>query len=252
MWSEMHRRMLRLPMKRLAYAAAAVILRAGLLVLIAPALVDTPAVRAEIQRRLDQALHGQVTWEALEVALFPPRGELRQARIEIPGKLSAGAEEVDVYLRFWPLLFGRAEISSVTLQRPTIRLTAPGGGREGPLDAMALYRSVAEPAASALKKFAPGMSLSLDQARVEVGANFVLRDLRARARTDGKGVELDVAAASSRWKRATSQARVEYADLSASGTVALDELAADPDLAPATLHARVRTDGSTAMVCVLY
>jgi hypothetical protein len=236
-------------MKRLAYAAAAVILLAVLLVLIAPALVDTPAVRAEIQRRLDQALHGQVTWDALDVALFPPHGELREVRIEIPGKLSAAAEEVDVYLRFWPLLVGRAEISSVTLQRPKIRLTASGGGREGPLDAMALYRSVAEPAASALRKFAPEMSLSLDQARVEVGANFVLRDLRARARTDGKGVELEVAAASSRWKRATLQARMEYADLSASGTVALDELSADPDLAPATLHARLRTDGSTALEC---
>ena len=114
---------------------------------------------------------------------------------------------------------------------------------------MALYRGVAEPAASALKKFAPEMSLSLDQASVEVGADFVLRDLRARARTDGKGVELDVAAASSRWKRATLQARVEYADLSASGTVALEELSADPDLAPATLRARLRTDGSTALEC---
>src|SRR5688500_3583380 len=236
-------------MKRLAYAAAAIFVLAVLLVLIAPALVDTPAARAEIQRRLDQALHGQVTWAALEVALFPPRGELRKVRIEIPGKLSAAAEEVDVYLRFWPLLLGRAEISSMTLQRPMIRITAAGGGREGPLDAMALYRAVAEPAASALKKFAPEMSLSLDQARVEVGANFVLRDLQARARTDGKGGGLDVAAARSRWKRATLQARVEYADLSASGTVALEELSADPDLAPATLRARLRTDGSTALEC---
>ena len=124
----MHRRMLRLPMKRLAYAAAAVILLAVLLVLIAPALVDTPAVRAEIQRRLDEALHGQVTWEALEVALFPPRGELRQVRIEIPGRLSAEAAQVNVGLRFWPLLSGQLDIASVAVQRPRIRIT--GGRRQ--------------------------------------------------------------------------------------------------------------------------
>jgi hypothetical protein len=236
-------------MKRLAFAAVAVFLLAALLVLLAPALVDTPAVRAEIQRRLDEALHGQVTWEALEVALFPPRGELRQARIEIPGRLSAEAAQVNVGLRLWPLLSGQLDIASVAVQRPRIRIMVAGGKSDVPPDAMALYRGVAEPAASALKKFAPEMSLSLDQARVEVGANFVLRDLRARARTDGTGVELDVAAASSRWKRATIQARVEYADLSARGAVALEELAADPDLAPATLRARLRTDGSTALEC---
>ncbi len=121
----MHRRMLRLPMKRLAYAAAAVILLAVLLVLIAPALVDTPAVRAEIQRRLDQALHGQVTWAALDVALFPPHGELRKVRIEIPGKLSADAEEVDVYLRFWPLLFRpRGDLLGGACSVRRIRITA--------------------------------------------------------------------------------------------------------------------------------
>src|SRR5688572_1874874 len=236
-------------MKRLVFAAVAVFLLAALLVLLAPALVDTPAVRAEIQRRLDEALHGQVTWEALEVALFPPRGELRQARIEIPGRLSAEAAQVNVGLRLWPLLSGQLDIASVAVRRPRVRIMVAGGKSDVPPDAMALYRGVAEPAASALKKFAPEMSLSLDQATVEVGANFVLRDLGARARTDGKGVELDVAAASSRWKRATLQARVEYADLSASGTVALEELSADPHLAPATLRARLRTDGSTALEC---
>ena len=53
-------------MKRLAYAAGALALLVVLLVLLAPALVDTPAVRAEIQRRLNEALHGQVTWDAIE------------------------------------------------------------------------------------------------------------------------------------------------------------------------------------------
>ena len=53
-------------MKRLAYALAGVIaLAAVLLVAFGPALVDTPAVRAEIQRRLSAAVDGEVAWESL-------------------------------------------------------------------------------------------------------------------------------------------------------------------------------------------
>ena len=59
-------------MKRLAYALAGVIaLAAVLLVAFGPALVDTPAVRAEIQRRLSAAVDGEVAWDSLKIALFP-------------------------------------------------------------------------------------------------------------------------------------------------------------------------------------
>ena len=66
-------------------------------------------MRAEIQRRLADALHGQVTWQALEVAVFPsPRAELSDLRIEIPDKLAASAGKLQVHLRLWPLLRGNA------------------------------------------------------------------------------------------------------------------------------------------------
>ena len=81
--------------------------------------------RAEIQRRLDAALGGRITWQALEVRLLPaPHGELRQVRIDIPDTLAADAERVQVYLRIWPLLRGRPEIASVTLDKPRIRIAA--------------------------------------------------------------------------------------------------------------------------------
>ncbi|MFL6564163.1 MAG: AsmA family protein, partial [Burkholderiales bacterium] len=108
-------------MKRAAYAIGAIVLAAVLgVLLLGPALVDRPAVQAEIQQRLSKALQGQVTWEALEVALFPaPHGELRKLRVEIPNKLGATADQVDVYLRLWPLLRGRTQISSLTLKKPS-------------------------------------------------------------------------------------------------------------------------------------
>jgi len=238
-------------MKRAAYAAGAAVLLLALAALLAPAYIDRPAVQADIQRRLSEALKGQVTWEALEVALFPaPHGELRKLRIEIPGKLGATADEVEVDLRFWPLLRGRAEISSLTLKRPAIRVLAAGAGGNGdmpPSDAVAAYRAAMEPVANALQEFAPDMAFKLDEASVELRAGFAVRDLTAAARTDRNGVQLELTAASTLWKRLSLEARVEYADLSARAAVALDALALDKDIPPAALRARLRTDGKSAI-----
>ena len=207
-------------MKRLAYVVGAVFALLVLLVLLAPTLVDTSAARAEIQRRLSEALHGQVEWRSLEIALFPaPHGEVRGLRIEIPGELSAAAEEVDVYLRLWPLLRGSPEVSSLTVARPRVRIV-PGEKSDQPLD----YRTALERVARALQEFAPQMELRLDQASVEIGADFALRDLRALARTDDRGVALELTTAASLWKRLSLQARAEYADLSARAAFVLDGL----------------------------
>src|SRR4051812_8549117 len=117
-------------MKRAAYVLGAIVLAAVLVVaLVGPALVDRPAVQAGIQQRLSQMLQGQVTWEALEVAFLPvPHGALRKLRIEVPGKLAASADDVNVYLRLWPLFRGAVEISSFSLKKPTIRIATSGDG----------------------------------------------------------------------------------------------------------------------------
>jgi len=210
-------------MKRAAYVVGAIVLAAVLVVVLAvPALVDRPAVQAEIQQRLSKALEGQVTWEALDVALFPaPHGELRKLRVEVPGKLGASADQVDVYMRLWPLLLGRAEISSLTVKKPSIRIQ-PGETQESdaPLDALAAYRQAMAPVARVLREFAPDTAFKLEQAGVEVGAGFALRELRADMRTDANGVQLELDTASTLWKRLAAQARVEYSDLSARADVA--------------------------------
>jgi uncharacterized protein involved in outer membrane biogenesis len=239
-------------MKRAAYAVGAIVLTAVLAVaLLGPALVDRPAVQAEIQQRLSKALQGQVTWEALDVALFPaPHGELRKLRIEVPGKLGASADQVNVYLRLWPLFRGAMEISSLTLKKPTIRLAGSAGeasGSDAPFDALTAYRAAMEPAARALLEFAPDTAVKLEEASVEIGPQFTLRDLRAAARTDGKGVELELSSAANLWKRLSVEARVEYADLAARATIALEALALDQDIPPATLRARLRTDGKSGI-----
>jgi len=222
------------------------------MIALVPVLVDARAVQAELQRRLSAALGGQVSWQELDVRLLPaPRGELRGLRVEIPGKLGASADAVNVYLRLWPLLRGQPEISSVTIERPRIRVTAAEGapGERKPLDAMALYRAAMEPVARALREFAPGMAFRLDEATVEIGADFVLRGLQAAARTEDKGVDLELTTASNLWQRLSVEARVEYADLSARAGLALEGLALDKDVPPAALRVQMRTDGRSGLEC---
>jgi uncharacterized protein involved in outer membrane biogenesis len=136
--------------RRLVWTLGVVVVAAAALIALIPVLVDARAVQGELQRRLSAALGGQVSWQELDVRLLPaPRGALRGLRVDIPGTLGASADAVNVYLRLWPLLRGQPEVSSVTIERPSIRVTAGGDApeEEKPLDAMALYRAAMEPTA---------------------------------------------------------------------------------------------------------
>jgi hypothetical protein len=112
---------------------------------------------------------------------------------------------------------------------------------------MALYRAAMEPAARALQEFAPDMEFQLNEAVVALGDNFTLRDVRALARTDRKGVQLEATGAATLWQRLSVEARVEYADLSASASAALEGFAFDKDVPSAALRVQMRTDGTSGL-----
>ena len=232
-------------MKRALYAIGAVLVLVALVVLLAPAYIDTPAVRAEIQRRLAQAVDGEIAWEALEIGFFPaPHGELHRVRIDMPGRMSAAAERVQAYLRLWPLLRGRVEIASFSVSRPEIRIQGSGKSEEQELDAVAAYRKALEPAVQALQRFAPDTELRIERAAIDPGG---LRDLDVNVRTAADGVDLKLGAASAFWKRLAVDAHITYSDLSARGRVELDALVLDKDLPPATVRAVLRTDAKSAV-----
>ena len=236
--------------KRLAWGLGALVVALAAVVALGLALIDSPTVQAELQRRLSASVQGQVTWESLELALFPaPHGALRGVHVELPEKLSAAAEDVNVYLRLWPLLRGSAEISSVTVVRPQVRVVPSKESNDQTVDPISLYRAAIEPVARALRDLAPDMAFKLEQASVELGADFALRGLQANARTDDKGVALQASAASNYWKRLTVAGRIEYADLSARLDVALDGVVIDKDIPAASLRAQLRTDAKTTIEC---
>jgi hypothetical protein len=239
-------------LRRFAWVLGGLLAAAIVLAVIGVRLIDTPAVRAAIQARIAEALGGQVEWEALELRFLPaPHGELRRLRLEIPDALSARAETVDVYLRLWPLLRGNAEIASVAVLRPEIRL-APSSREErrgAPLEPVTAYRQGIEPVVRALRRFAPQTELRIEAAAIDVeAARLQLRELSVAARTRGEDLELQAEAASNYWKRLQVRARIAYADLAGQADVAVEALAIpEPGVPPATLRAKLRTDARTSI-----
>src|SRR5882672_11297933 len=93
------------------YAAVALVLVLVAIVLVAPLFLDTPAVERALKAKLS-------------IHLLPsPRGALSAFRAEIPGVASVRAERVDARLRLLPLLRGSAEIASISLFRPAVRIS---------------------------------------------------------------------------------------------------------------------------------
>lgn len=221
-----------------AYCAATLVAIVIAAAFVLPELLDSPAVRAEIQRKLSEAVQGEVAWDDLRIRILPaPRGVLRGARVEIPGIASVRAEEVDARLLFWPLLRGRAEITTVSVVRPEIRIDiAPsppvdGAKREkdaGGLDPVAIYRSVMEPVAGIFRRFAPDTVISVEDARLDVRAAGIppieLRDLSVRARSGVRGLDLELTAASNYWSRLKLSARVEFSDLAAKANLDITDV----------------------------
>ena len=246
---------------------------AGILVLVAalvlalPWLIDLPSIRAQVERQVSEAVAGTVTWSALDVRFFPvPRAVLQGARIQIPDLLEGTVDAVELELRLWPLATGRAEISSVIIQRPALRLTIAASTSDAPAPAKSpieIYRGVAGPLVQVLRKIAPETVLSLRDGSLEVllpgwppiGATA----MNVQVRTDGAGIAVDGVMAGTFWERVQMNGRLDYADLQARASVeatgvepqnVLDRLLADVqpaiEIPRAGLHVKAGTDGRSA------
>jgi hypothetical protein len=232
--------------RRIAYVAAGLVVLVIALGAAALTMADTPAMRAEIQRRLSDALQGKITWEALDIDVFPrPRGVLRRVQLEVPGA-TASAEELQATVQFWPLLRGQVELAAVTLRRPQVRLQPGQEQSQG-----STYRAAVERVVRALRAFAPGTELRIDDALLDVpvqGKVLELRGVSVQAQTGDAGAQARIVAASNLWKQLRIDARLDYASLATRAEATVEELDLAA-LAPAglKLDGRVSANARVAM-----
>lgn len=262
--------------KALRYAVYCVALLGALLVaaaLFLPDVLDTPRVRAEIQRVLSEAVRGEVAWDELSVRILPsPHASLRMARLEIPRVASVRAEEAEARLRLRPLFHGRVEITSVAVTRPVIRISVVPAPADKPkkaapaADIVGAYRSVMGPVVEAVREFAPDTVVTVESGELEIlvpdALPMKLSKLTLRARAGMGNMELEATAASQYWSWVALSARVEYADLSAKASLRganvkpqawLERYAGDVpvgvSLAAVSLRVDAHTDAKTSLEC---
>lgn len=257
----------------IAYCAAALAVLVVAAALFLPDFLDTPAVRAEIQRILSRAVRGDVAWEEFHIRILPaPHGVLRKARLEIPAVASVSAEEATADLRLLPLFRGRVEITSVTVTRPVIRISIvpataveeTGKEKEFAPNIIEIYRSAMRPIVDAVRDVAPNTLVEIEDAELEVrvpgGLPMQLSKLTLLAHAGAGGMELAATAASQYWNGLTLSARINYADLSATASFRganikpqawleryLGKAPLGVSLAAVRVSAEARTDAKTAL-----
>src|SRR5262245_15104998 len=254
------RRALRVVLIATAVVAAAVLA----ILLAAPLVVDMPAVRAQLQRKLSESVHGRIAWDSLKVDWLPsPRGVLHNVRVEIPGRARIAIDLADAELSLAALVNRRAEIRSIQITRPVIELDlTPDTAKPAQADAgfLASYRDVVGMAVHAIRSFAPESVVSIEAGSVRVRAPDVplieLDDLSLRAQTGDQRIDLEVTTGGSLWRRLHLVGQVEVADLSSQTKLEAIEIKPQPwldrfvtrpaiglALQSADLRGETRTDG---------
>jgi hypothetical protein len=191
-------------------------------------IIDTPSVRADLSKKLSEAVNGQVTWQALEIRFFPlPHGIVRDAHFEIPNLVKVDVATADVTLRMLPLFRGNAELKSVTVLQPNVDVwianspddSSDTGEKSTTKSPLEIYRSVMRPIMDGIAKFAPDTTLAIEQGRVAIHVaelpSFEASDLDLQILTDDKGVAVEATAAGTFWDKVAVKVRLGFADLSA-------------------------------------
>jgi hypothetical protein len=211
-------------------------------VLIGERLIDTPTIRGQLAEKLSRVLNGHVSWERLEIRLLPgPHAEIRGVHVALPNVLTLDVAMAQVRIRLWPLFRGNAEVEAITLERPNVDLWIPSPAKTEPREPssqptvpVVLYRNAMRPLLDAVARFAPAMTVGLEDGRVAVHlsslAPLEARELQAQIVTDGGGIALTASAAGGYWGRLAIDGRVEFADLRALVKVKASQLRLQPAL----------------------
>jgi hypothetical protein len=231
-------------LRRAAWWTAAAVLVLAVAAAVAVRMLDTPAARAALERKLSEAANGEVSWDSLELRLLPrPRGVLQGIRAEMPG-VRLSAARLEAVLRLAPLFRGRVEIDSIALVQPDIRLEPSG---EKPAAGSAQKKS--DPFAI-LQAFAADAALVVRDASFEMkvgdgGRTLALRRLSLEAHSSGDAVRIDLADAAPGAELALDALPGPLTFRGGSITLTRGQAALD-SVAVAMLDARARVSGTAS------
>ena len=198
-----------------------------------PLWINMETVKAGILDRASRAAGGTVRYERLELAWFPrPRIVVRRLELAIPHRASGVVESLTLYPSLFPWIRGGSHLAKVRAEAPDLTVEIPRPAKEEKPASLAEIRERIAGLLSALTAEAPGVVLEVHRGRVALSLGprllCALREIEGRIVFPPKRLEVDLRCASNLWGNLSLNGRLDAADLSGRGTIALVGL----DLAP--------------------
>jgi hypothetical protein len=209
----------------LAAAAATAAVLLATLVLVAPFLVNTPAVREAIRERLEGQLGGRLSFERIELSLVPhPCAVLRRPELRWPRQAALRSEALSACPQLLPLLKGRFEPGAVRLETPVLEWTMPASAPDPAPLRRAPLREILTAAAATIKGI-PETLVVIENGKVVLteatGAEWEIRNLRGSLERHGRGLDATIACESDSWDRLTLKGGLDTETVTGSARVDL-------------------------------
>ncbi len=205
-----------------ALAAAALLL---------PGLARSGAFRARMLAEASRAAGGPVTFERLDIVLFPRPGVIaRGAAVAIPGTLAGTADSVSVYPEILPLLKGTFRPARVDAKAPSFHLRLPTRTRKPgePVPTLAdIERRIASYLAQVSSRV-PSLAVSVRDGRFDIsdesGALLPLREVAGHVGFSRDALAVRLACRSSLFARLSATARLDPERLTGRGRIEIAQL----------------------------
>ncbi len=113
-------------MRKVGIVVVAIIVLIIIALLVAPAFINVDAFRGRIEAELQQRLGRPITLGQMHLRLLPPRFRADNVTIAEDPHFARGqfaqVQELNVSVKFWPLLHKQVEVNSIELRHPQIEL----------------------------------------------------------------------------------------------------------------------------------
>ncbi|RLD98912.1 MAG: hypothetical protein DRI91_02045 [Aquificota bacterium] len=219
-------------LKILAAVVGALLVLIVVALLLLPRFINMESVRGKILAQVSQQVRGQVDFHRVDLRLFPSiKVVIHGGRVRIPSTLDVSANTLQVGIRFFPLLRGRVEPTSIAIEevRGWARLRSGGEGRKGP--SLSMEEKV-KAFLTLLSSKTPGLKVTLK------GANLVLYRGGGEKGLPLSGVEAKISLPPGRLKLSVSMTSSVVSSLKVGGWLEPEDLKGelDVDLGGFQLH----------------
>jgi hypothetical protein len=133
-----------------------------------PIYLNSAGVKNKIQTAAAEKLGGKVSYEKIDISLFPrPRVTIEQLRLAYPRTFRGTLRSLSISPQVLPLLKGRVQFSKIRIQEPDFRIIMPAAVSDSTSEAPTLEETKANirSVLGYLQMIGPGLVVEMDNGK---------------------------------------------------------------------------------------